>query len=609
MVASAWTDFVELIREQPLVLEGILAILLFAAVLLVFRRLRLIGEELERRKALGDYVRGLDEFLRGEHRPAIATLDKVLERDPENVEARIALGDCHREVGDPAEAKKHHHHVHKVFGHAMARNFLSLGRDELALKNYDRAVEAFERTLELSPREAEAQAGLAQAYAEGGNPVEAANQLRVIYPDGPVADMGRKERRAAARRFAEAGGALLADGNAEGAVKLFTEALAFEPRSIRARTGLVRAAHELGDPKRARKLVEKHVAALKKLAADDEVLFEPASAPATERERAKAPPGSFLPARIDELGLVVTQVEEHTARFACARCGKLLKAHADQCPDCGAVGTVEALPDVAALYLMPVPEFKAALDDVEENAAYVQALAHKASTGDEEAVRRLLDRGTAVFFDVFGALPAIEARRYLGVRLGTLGASAAREVRQCHAVRSRLGATARPHDEFAAAYYLALPTGDAAAFLGSLGEAHDAAVAGVMADPRVPDPARDAARDRLGLRGAAAAVPVVEAVAASGDPGAVARAAELVRKGGDAAVDLLEKRYLQATLLGRLLRQAKGGRRRAAADILARTGQRSAVEALARAAAAEKDPKLRAHYVAAKGRATQGGPA
>ncbi|MHC4165142.1 MAG: hypothetical protein ACYSUM_23765, partial [Planctomycetota bacterium] len=65
-MASAWTDFVDLIREQPLVLEGILAILLFVAVLLVFRRLRLIGEELERRKALGEYVRGLDEFLRGE---------------------------------------------------------------------------------------------------------------------------------------------------------------------------------------------------------------------------------------------------------------------------------------------------------------------------------------------------------------------------------------------------------------------------------------------------------------------------------------------------------------------------------------------------------------
>jgi len=46
-------------------------------------------------------------------------------------------------------------------------------------------------------------------------------------------------------------------------------------------------------------------------------------------------------------------------------------------------------------------------------------------------------------------------------------------------------------------------------------------------------------------------------------------------------------------------------RRRACADILARTGLKSAADALGRAAAKEKDPDLRAHYAACKERADQ----
>jgi len=127
----SWDDAIRLLRE-PWFLKTLAAAVLFFGVLLFTRRLRRVAAELERRKALADYVRGLDEFLRGDFRAAIDTLERVLERDPENVEARIALGDCYRETGDAAEAKKHHHHVHRVFGNELARNFLSLGKDELA---------------------------------------------------------------------------------------------------------------------------------------------------------------------------------------------------------------------------------------------------------------------------------------------------------------------------------------------------------------------------------------------------------------------------------------------------------------------------------------------
>jgi len=579
-LASAWDDFVTLLKEHPLVLEGIVVVLLFTFVLLLFRRVRLVAEELERRKELGDYVRGLDEFLRGDFRDAIRTLERVLERDPENVEGRIALGDCYREVGDPAEAKKHHHHVHKVFGHELARNFVSLGLDELALRNYDRAVEAFERALQLTPGDPDALGGLARAYAEGGNPVTAAQYLRELYPGGPAPDMSVVHRRDASGRFADAGAAVLREGNVESAVRFFSEALAFQPASIRARTGLVRAAHELGDEERARALIDEHIGALRDLARSGEVLFEPAplqaaplpaaesAAPSTSTSSSNS--SSTLPAIIEDAAGVVQAVEVRTARYHCTQCGQLERDYVEVCPTCRAVGTIGALPAVEELYTMPLDDFREVVDEVEETSAYVQRLARKASTGDADALQRLLDAGPSVLYEVFTALPGIEARRYLGSCMAALGSETAREVRQCHAARGV-----------------------------------QAGGGGVQA--HVGGEVRDRACAFLRERGAHTLVAVVEALAASQDPSGIDRAATLVGAWGDAAGEAIEKRYLQATLLGRLFRGRRGFRRRAAADILARSGLKRASEALARAAAHEKDADLRAHYVRAKERAEQKG--
>lgn len=608
--------------SDPLILQGLAVFGIFVLLLLLFRRVQKIAEEMEKRKALSEYVRGLDEFLRGEHRAALGTLEAVIERDPDNVEARIALGDCYRELGDPAEAKKHHHHVHKVFGHELARNFLSLARDELALRNYDRAVEAFERTLSMTPRDADALAGLAQAYAEGGNPVMAAETLRQLYPEGPGKDLGRLARREAARRFADAGAALLEEGEADRAVKLFTEALAFQPENFRARAGLLAAVRLLGDAEKARRLMEEHLAALRSLSADERILFEPAgarrrdaAAAATAVAAGEAPPeragssASTALSRVEGAGALVAAVEAKTARYGCAACGSLSREFAETCPDCKGVGTVEALPELAALYTLPLPDFRGAMDEVEENAAFLHALARKASLGDAEAERKLLERGPRVLYEVFAALPAIEARRALGEKLAALGPEAAREVTACHAARGRglFGDGAEPHDEFTAAFLLAL--GDVGEpFLGQLGDRRDAAVAGALADPRLSEAVRERAARDLAARPQTALAPLVDAVAASGDPSAVDRAAAILRGFGPDAVDALEKRYLEATLLGRLF-GPRGVRRRTVADLLARTGLPRAREALERAAAAEKDAGLRAHYGAAIARLRKEGGA
>lgn len=596
-MASFWLDFAALMKE-PLMLEGLVALVVFLIVVVSFQKIQKIAAELERRKELGEYVSGLDQFLRGDYAEAIETLEKVLQRDPENVEARIALGDCYREVGDAAEAKKNHHHVHKVFGHELARNFLSLGKDELALSNYDRAVDAFGRAYELAPSDTAALAGLAQANAEGGNPIAAADYLRQLYPNGPDSDMNLAQRRKASKRFANAGQATLMEGNAEGAVRLFSEALVFFPRNIRAHTGLLRAAHELGDEVRARELVAEHLEILKHLSEDEDLLFEPGAPVAMANaapEDASTGGMSYLPAQIEEVGGVVAAVERKTARYHCGTCGALQREYVDVCPSCNSVGTIAALPALAGLYTLPLAGFREAIDEVEGSPAFLQRLARNASDGDADALQKLIERGTASFYEVFAALPGIAQRRFLGMRMAeALGAAAAIEVRQCHA-----GRRDKPQDEFSAAYYLTLEDPDA--YLASLERARDTAVAGVMADPRLTENVRDAAVEALKARGEAALVPVVDAVADSGDLGAIERAARLVT--GAAAVALIDKRYLQANLLGRLFRGAHGQRRRAAADILARTGLDAAKQVLGRAAAREKDARLREHYANAKQRA------
>ena len=613
MIANVWTDFLDLVKSNPLVLEAIVVVILFVAALLVFRRIRRIADELERRKALKEYVRGLDEFLRRAYPEAIRILESVIERDPENVEARIALGDCYRETGDPAEAKKHHHHVHRVFGNELARNFLSLGLDELALNNYDQAVMAFQRARELEPHTTDALAGLAQAHAAAGNPAGAARYLRLVYPEGPQPDLPRKQRREAARLFTEAGAASLEEEDVEVAIRFFTEALAFQPESIRARTGILRAAQMLGDDARARDLVTEHLDVLRSLSEREDVLFEPA-APETARpmlieagsSSAPAPasgaaqPGRSLPALVSQVSSVAAAVERKTARYACAACGARFRDYADQCPTCDSVGTVEAVEGLRRLYTMPLRDFQEAVSEVEGSSAFLHKLARDAAMGDAAALDALARRGPEVLYEVFAVLPAIESPACLGARMAErLGPEAAREVARCRAARGM-----RPDNEFAAAYYLALGDADAEAFLPSIGAGRDSAVAVVLADPRVPDGARDRAELTLREWGPRVLAGVVDAVAATQDPGGIDRAAALVRQWGADAVDQLERNYLQPSLIGKLLR-GKGARRRAVADILARSGLSQAKDALGRAAAQEKDETLRAHFTAAKRRAEE----
>ena len=132
------------------------------------------------------------------------------------------------------------------------------------------------------------------------------------------------------------------------------------------------------------------------------------------------------------------------------------------------------------------------------------------------------------------------------------------------------------------------------------------ALAGAMCDGRLLADVRDNALERLKQRGLSCAAVVVRAQSWSRDEGGLERAAALFKDLGPEVVHQVESRWLSRRLLGRLFR-GPGKRQKAAAAILARTGLPEVEGVLQRAAASEKDDRLRLHYAQCLERARQGG--
>ena len=66
VIAASGEDLAQLLQE-PWLLQGFAAVLLFVLALILTRGLRRVARELERRKALADYVRGLENPTEASH--------------------------------------------------------------------------------------------------------------------------------------------------------------------------------------------------------------------------------------------------------------------------------------------------------------------------------------------------------------------------------------------------------------------------------------------------------------------------------------------------------------------------------------------------------------
>lgn len=264
----------EAVFREPLAIEAFFAILLLLVFVAAWRTLRGVAGRVSRRRALKEFVAGVDLYFKGEHEAARDALAAVLERDPENHEARILLGDACRELGDVAEAHKHHWQVAKVFGQDLPRNRLSLGRDLLLMGKAPDAIEHLARSAEADPDDTATLDLLLTANLEAGRLDEAVALARRLEEEarGEAAPRARRRR---ATVCALAGRERVRRGETKDGERLLRSAIRLNPALVSPRLELVRSAWMNGTSRAAEKELVGHLKEMARLAEDGEIVFEP----------------------------------------------------------------------------------------------------------------------------------------------------------------------------------------------------------------------------------------------------------------------------------------------------------------------------------------------
>ncbi len=356
----------EILRE-PAALEFLVLAALFLLSSLLFSRVARSARTVEETREVRDLVKGLDLYIRGEHAAAAPVLARVVERDPDNVEARAALGDCLREVGQPAEAHRHHFQVSKLLGRDTLVSRLAHARDLLALGRASEARAAAERAAEGAPASAEALRLLREcARAEG-------NVERELFAVRRLLD-GRLETTERTRLAAQ--------------VPLLETRLAREIQG--------------SDPRAARRLLESAVAKRPTLVGARALLLGGKDGQESSVLSALAPPAGDGGAREHRDGagtrLVPAPAGEgrgrdalarflsRLARFRCRECSTPARDLRVLCEACGALGTIS---EIDGSPLREIPDPAAAIDEIERSPEFVRSAALGAAAGDAGALARL----------------------------------------------------------------------------------------------------------------------------------------------------------------------------------------------------------------------------
>ncbi len=405
--------FEEILRD-PLLLEVVLVgagVLLASLLWLWFRR---VVKDLKRRAAVDRYVQGIDLFLRGRWEEAARRLEEVLEKDPSHLDARVALGDCLREMGRPAEAERLHTEALEVFGDDRLQTRISLARDLLAQKRPDRAALYLEEVLALSPRRREALELMARAQEELHHFTEAARHLRelLLVMDRPEEEGKREElRRRIGRLYFRSGKALEEAGRLGEALPAFREAVSWDPGLVQARAGVIRCLSLLGHGPGALEALDQTLSELESLAEQPDFLLLPADLPGGGRPGSPGEARPALPGGEDLVSLPPGRGEEHflqvpeerariafrllekEAPYVCRACGRPWASPEPACPACGEPGgLVAAHPSL----LEEIPRVDHLLDEIEENRAYLERKVEALYGGDPKAADQLLEVGEKV---------------------------------------------------------------------------------------------------------------------------------------------------------------------------------------------------------------------
>jgi len=461
--------FLQVITD-PAALELLILIVFTLLLLVTFRRMGRVAHELAKRRELREYVRGLTRLMNGEYSAAVKDLTRVVDRDPEHAEARIALGDAHHALGDGAEAHRHHYHVEEVYGKASPRVSLSLGRDLLLLDRKEEAVEHLTAALQGEVEEQPARELLVETLAALGREEEAIPHVK-----GP-AELTNPE---IGRLHAAAGFRALTEGRERDGIKHLQRALDHNPGLLAPRMALVGRRWIHGDASGAWQAFRSHLNKVHLLAQEGGVLetaappeglqrvFERSTDAAGARsDREALPPGDEVARALPEhtgdaaegtapadpnappetsraierrpasevlelgggeealglqakdLGAMVEVVVDHRARYRCVHCGVAQPVFHASCPVCG---QFSALRPIHPAEVRSGREIAEVIDEIEENRYHIGRLVEQLVAGDATAEAKLLRLGAKAIPEIFQRMMEVSDNRPLVAFLKKLG--------------------------------------------------------------------------------------------------------------------------------------------------------------------------------------------
>jgi lipopolysaccharide biosynthesis regulator YciM len=148
-----------------------IVIALCVVALIVYRVTATIVAKQRKRAGKNPYVDGIAALIDGETEKALGLFKQAVREEPQNVDAYLRLGDVLRESGDVPRAIQIHRELTVRTGvgkPSMARIMLSLARDYVRSKRYDRASATYENLLKLQPQHEMALRELLEVYEEMG---------------------------------------------------------------------------------------------------------------------------------------------------------------------------------------------------------------------------------------------------------------------------------------------------------------------------------------------------------------------------------------------------------------------------------------------------------
>ena len=335
--------------EDPVVLEVAALSLLAILAIWLLLSLRASLRSLQGRRQLVDYLDGLEALLAGDPERARKRLTPVVEVDPENLGARLALGEALFELDNPAEAHRQHIEAHQVFQAESPSVHLSLSKDLRMAGEHVDALGHLDKALEKRPRDD-------KLLEESWSLRDEMGRYEEAYAAGHLLFSKRGseiDRRRLAQTAAKAGEQALHLSKSREAKDWFEKALHLDPENLKARRGSL-----MLDPRDL------------EIAAD------------------------FLPEAALLVHGKVDSPESDSERLE----RKLLSLFPEaECPACGAARQVEAQGPCASCESEQLPVFpesrefgrfedaEALLDEIEENRAWFERLARRCAAGEEEA--------------------------------------------------------------------------------------------------------------------------------------------------------------------------------------------------------------------------------